>query len=108
MDAGEGAWLQRLATDSTALAQVDVQVVDVGRGQISDRSGTEVRVEIAVQHRSGLANCGRRPACLCDCEPPFEQLPHRCSRGDAGPSADSVDHEGELAFGLGPVAAHRL
>lgn len=108
MDSGERPRLQRLATDSTGVAKAHIHDVDVGSREIGDRSGTEVRVEVTVEHRSGLANRRRRPTSLGDREPPFQQLPHRSSRRDARPSAGTVGHRGELAFSLCSVTAHRL
>jgi hypothetical protein len=108
MDAGERPRLQRFATDPAGAAKTHIQVVDVGSRQISDRSAAEIRVEVAVKYGSGLADCGRCLARFRDRIPPFERLPHRCSRRNTGTTADGIDHDREFAFGLGPVAAHRL
>ena len=94
MDSGERARPQRLATDTTGVAEAHIHGVDVRSCQIGDRSDTEVRVEVTVEHRSGLADRRRCPTSLGDREPLFQQLPHRGSRRYAAVSVKGFGTSG--------------
>ena len=63
---------ERLAANATSTPKLYVESVDLARGEIPDSELSEVRTQVAVEHRSGLTNCRRRPTRLCDREPRFE------------------------------------
>jgi len=71
---------ERLAANLTSTPKLYVDSIDVARGEIPDGELSEARMQVAVEHRSRLTDCRRRPTHLCDCEPGFEQLAHRRPR----------------------------
>ena len=85
MDPGKRPGLQWLTTGTSALAELHIQVVDVVSRQIGDRPVAQMRVEIAVEHRSGLADRGPCPTRLRDREPPLEQFPTVVRAATPGP-----------------------
>ena len=66
-----------------------------------------MRVEVAIKHRSGLTNGGRRPPGGGDRVSGLQEFADRRTRPDFAFGADRGDHRRELSFGLGAVGAHR-
>ena len=100
MDAGQGAGRQRSAAHPAAAAQRGVGGVEHRGGDVTDRDVAEVRVQVAVEHRAGLANRGRRPTGRGDREPRFEQFADRGTHTHRPRRFDGGDHRGEFAFGV--------
>lgn len=104
--AGQRAWRQRPAANSAPTAEHGVGGVNHRRGDVADWDVPQVRTEIAVEHRAGLANCRRCPAGGADGEPGFQQLAHPGTNSDGAYRLHGREHLGELALGVGAGAAN--
>ena len=106
VDSGHRPRRQRLALRPTRVRQVGIQLVDPGCRQRPERDRSDVGVEVAVDHGSGLADRCRGPGPRRHGEPPLQQRRQRRARPAGTLGSDCGHQSRQFTLGLDSGAPH--
>ena len=100
-----GAWGERPAAATAGAAQMGVEVVDVGGGQLGDGYVAQMGIEMAADEAAGLTDRGHRPVRRGRGEPSLQQVGDRPGVGPCGLCL--VDQQRQLGLGVATAAVDR-